>query len=97
MKFVFLWIDRPHNIAHRRDELVREIVNSRQLFTISVVVMSRFFLPRDLGQNRNLRQARADVVMQVSRDSRANAFEISKALFARFSQSLLCKFRLAQG
>ena len=67
-KMVFRRVDRPDDIRHRFDELVRNVRNAGQRFGRAVAFALRL---RDFREHGDLRQTRADVVVQIGRDARA--------------------------
>ena len=75
---VLLWIDGPDNIAHSVDQFSRRVGNRRQRGCVFArPILSHF------AHDRNLGQARANVIVQIGGDALPDSFQFAKALFSR--------------
>jgi hypothetical protein len=87
-QMILAGIDRPHDVAHRVDELAGQPRDGGERVDQRGVGLAD--LPLDhFAEERNPRQARADVVVQVGGDALADAFELRQPLLAAPSQRLL--------
>src|SRR5258706_6854195 len=79
---VLLGVDRPDDVRHRVDEVAGETGDVGQRLLRAPSVPSRV-TPRDLGEDRDLREGRPDVVVQVRRDAAADPLDLEDTPEAR--------------
>src|SRR5262249_43547045 len=78
-------VDRPHDVAHRVHELARQ-VGDRGEGIGERAGTGPETPPDDLAEQRDARQARPDVVVQIGRDALPHALELREAFLAAPAQ-----------
>src|SRR5947209_1751217 len=92
-QMILLRVDRPDDVAHCLDQLVRDGGYLRQWLCEASIVAVHLLLC-DFAEDDYLREARAYVVVQVCGYARAHALQLAQAFFARSEQCLLCLLAL---